>query len=676
MRALGRDLAGAAAGRRPRRPHRRPRRGQDHAHPGHRRRPRRPRRDHEPDVRDRPGAPAARSRPQPGPRGRLPADLARRGRRPRPRRLARGLRHRRRVGRGAGGGPRVEPPRGRGCAARAATTSAAPTSPRRRRRAAQRRDHGLRPRWRGVRLPLRLAVRRSSGSLPRAAPRPRHLGCGGDRRAARRVPRRRPPRHARPRRHAELLAPSDRGGARRGGAPSGTTHRRRGRRRPGAVHRAARAAWSRRGCSGWRSACRCTGCARSTRSPCRSPARRGAGVAPGERFAVATDARRREVYWARVRGGRHRPLAVPSRAAVAGPGGHRAGADCRQACASFGRGATLYPERGEPPPGPLDVDAARRRRARRLGSGATRRGRAAAARAAVPAPPGRRAAGGAQAGAAMTAAEARPAGSLLRVPRLPRAPGVLTACGSGRCAGGTSRRSRPLDAALFGPTAWTAGRSGRSSRPAPPAGTSSPRSPTGQPSPATPGCCAAGTEADVQTIGVAPAAQGRGVGTVLLRALVDEAARRGATSLLLEVRADNAAAIRLYTREGFERIAVRRALLPARRRRRAGDAAAAAAAAGRRARASPTSPGRRAGMPDEPLVLGIETSCDETGIGLVRGQRLLADAVASSVDEHARFGGRRPRGRQPRPPRGDGPHDRAGLRARRGCGWTTSTRSR
>src|SRR5215210_6114485 len=44
-------------------------------------------------------------------------------------------------------------------------------------------------------------------------------------------------------------------------------------------------------------------------------------------------------------------------------------------------------------------------------------------------------------------------------------------------------------------------------------------------------------------------------------------------------------------------------------------------------------------MADEPLVLGIETSCDETGVGLVRGTTLLADAVASSVDEHARFGG-------------------------------------
>lgn len=41
----------------------------------------------------------------------------------------------------------------------------------------------------------------------------------------------------------------------------------------------------------------------------------------------------------------------------------------------------------------------------------------------------------------------------------------------------------------------------------------------------------------------------------------------------------------------------------------------------------------------EPLVLGIETSCDETGVGIVRGNTLLADEVASSVNEHARFGG-------------------------------------
>ncbi|MGA4669275.1 tRNA (adenosine(37)-N6)-threonylcarbamoyltransferase complex transferase subunit TsaD [Propionibacteriaceae bacterium Y1923] len=41
----------------------------------------------------------------------------------------------------------------------------------------------------------------------------------------------------------------------------------------------------------------------------------------------------------------------------------------------------------------------------------------------------------------------------------------------------------------------------------------------------------------------------------------------------------------------------------------------------------------------EPLVLGIESSCDETGVGIVRGNDLLANEVASSVEQHVRFGG-------------------------------------
>lgn len=41
----------------------------------------------------------------------------------------------------------------------------------------------------------------------------------------------------------------------------------------------------------------------------------------------------------------------------------------------------------------------------------------------------------------------------------------------------------------------------------------------------------------------------------------------------------------------------------------------------------------------QPLVLGIETSCDETAVGIVRGRNLLANVISSSVDEHARFGG-------------------------------------
>jgi N6-L-threonylcarbamoyladenine synthase len=39
------------------------------------------------------------------------------------------------------------------------------------------------------------------------------------------------------------------------------------------------------------------------------------------------------------------------------------------------------------------------------------------------------------------------------------------------------------------------------------------------------------------------------------------------------------------------------------------------------------------------VVLGIESSCDETGVGLVADGVLLGDALASSVDEHVRFGG-------------------------------------
>ena len=41
----------------------------------------------------------------------------------------------------------------------------------------------------------------------------------------------------------------------------------------------------------------------------------------------------------------------------------------------------------------------------------------------------------------------------------------------------------------------------------------------------------------------------------------------------------------------------------------------------------------------DPLVLGIESTCDETGVALVRGTTLLGEAVASSMDQHARFGG-------------------------------------
>lgn len=72
------------------------------------------------------------------------------------------------------------------------------------------------------------------------------------------------------------------------------------------------------------------------------------------------------------------------------------------------------------------------------------------------------------------------------------------------------------------------------------------------------GLRAVGTEADVQTIAVAPAARGTGLGGRLLDALLEEAQRRGCREVFLEVRPDNTAAAALYGSRGFERIALRR----------------------------------------------------------------------------------------------------------------------
>lgn len=72
------------------------------------------------------------------------------------------------------------------------------------------------------------------------------------------------------------------------------------------------------------------------------------------------------------------------------------------------------------------------------------------------------------------------------------------------------------------------------------------------------GLCDYPDEAFVQTIAVAPAWQGRGLGDRLLVALLAEADRRRQRTVSLEVRADNGPAQRLYARHGFARTGVRR----------------------------------------------------------------------------------------------------------------------
>jgi len=55
----------------------------------------------------------------------------------------------------------------------------------------------------------------------------------------------------------------------------------------------------------------------------------------------------------------------------------------------------------------------------------------------------------------------------------------------------------------------------------------------------------------ILTVGVLPHARRQGIGRILVRALVDEAVRRKATEVILEVRVDNEAAKSLYESEGF-----------------------------------------------------------------------------------------------------------------------------
>lgn len=65
-------------------------------------------------------------------------------------------------------------------------------------------------------------------------------------------------------------------------------------------------------------------------------------------------------------------------------------------------------------------------------------------------------------------------------------------------------------------------------------------------------------EADMMNLAVVPQYRRQGIGAALLRALIDALASRGVYALTLEVRASNAAAIRLYDAQGFRMVGRRR----------------------------------------------------------------------------------------------------------------------
>ena len=122
---------------------------------------------------------------------------------------------------------------------------------------------------------------------------------------------------------------------------------------------------------------------------------------------------------------------------------------------------------------------------------------------------------------------------------------------------------------------------------------------------------------DIQTIGIASEQRGKGLGRELMQRLIAKARELGSEQIMLEVRADNAVAIALYKDLGFEQIDVRK-----RYYQPAGVDALIMRLPIR-----------------QPIVLGIESTCDETGVGIVQGNRLLANALHSSMDEHSKYGG-------------------------------------
>jgi N6-L-threonylcarbamoyladenine synthase len=129
-------------------------------------------------------------------------------------------------------------------------------------------------------------------------------------------------------------------------------------------------------------------------------------------------------------------------------------------------------------------------------------------------------------------------------------------------------------------------------------------------------------QADIQTIAVREDKRGLGIGRMLMDTLTAQAVELDAKQIFLEVRADNSIAQKLYKLFGFKQIGTRKKYYQP-------DGVDAFI----------MKTDLKSKVNKEPVVLGIETSCDETGVGIVRGNALLANIISSSMDKHAIFGG-------------------------------------
>ncbi|MBR2683428.1 MAG: tRNA (adenosine(37)-N6)-threonylcarbamoyltransferase complex transferase subunit TsaD [Atopobiaceae bacterium] len=166
----------------------------------------------------------------------------------------------------------------------------------------------------------------------------------------------------------------------------------------------------------------------------------------------------------------------------------------------------------------------------------------------------------------------------------------------------------------------------------------------------------AGDSLEVMDVAVSPDRRHEGIGTRLIARIAYDGQTLGASEITLEVHDGNEEARKLYEGLGFERVGLRRDYYGA-----GNDALIMTAAlpltidaekVGERPEPRPSvrpwpivaaprdAKARESIAAAGPLVLAIETSCDETAMAVINGKgEILSNVVATQIDFHARFGG-------------------------------------
>lgn len=163
------------------------------------------------------------------------------------------------------------------------------------------------------------------------------------------------------------------------------------------------------------------------------------------------------------------------------------------------------------------------------------------------------------------------------------------------------------------------------------------------------GAMLAGDELQLLKVAVVPNFQRQGVASALMQKLAEDGRNLAANTMSLEVRSSNAGAIHFYKELGFTERGIRK------RYYSDGEDAVIMSCDiaklckcfdGNVALQQKPVPGAcshsTVNVPEtsRPLILAIETSCDETAAAVVDGKsHVLSNIVASQIDFHARFGG-------------------------------------